>query len=132
MNARERLATTLIREMYLRASRATSTGPKAMPESLGFSQYTRAFTLSEVNHIWKKCFIGFLIIFGFFNFLYLKKSEEYTNRKDITPSDQELCFCCCFFILMFCRYYPLEMIAQLTHKIHKIFKNRGNNRWNHK
>ena len=41
----------LMREMYLTARRQTRTDPQMMPESLGFSQYSREFIWLELSHI---------------------------------------------------------------------------------
>ena len=40
-----------MREMYLTARRHTRTEPQMMPESLGFSQYSREFIWLELSHI---------------------------------------------------------------------------------
>ena len=40
-----------MREMYLTARRQTSTEPHTMPESLGFSQYTRELIWSGLGHM---------------------------------------------------------------------------------
>ena len=41
-------------EIYLTARRQTKIDPQAMPESLGFSQYSRESIWSGLNHILMK------------------------------------------------------------------------------